>query len=170
MSKFRLALIAAAVVAAPAFAQAPAPTPAPAKAPAAAPAAAPAPAATPAVVKTPAGGTIKAVQPGLFEVAGPRVNDVVAAGIQNIAATPGQGFRAIRVTSPWGDSYFGWPRNLKPVGFTIETGKPAGGATISAPGFTDANKADYRAAIEAIVPFAIARTNDNKAYRQHYGQ
>jgi hypothetical protein len=142
-----------------AIAQAPAPAAAPA-----------APARTAAPATAAAQTTVKAVQPGLFEVAGPRVNEVVAAGIQKIVATPGSGMGAIRVHSPWGDSYFGWPRNLKPVGFTIETGKPAGGATISAPGFTDANKADYRAAIEAIVPFAIARTNDNKAYRQHYGQ
>ena len=30
--------------------------------------------------------TVKALQPGLLEVTGPRVNEVVAAGIQKIAA------------------------------------------------------------------------------------
>jgi len=126
--------------------------------------------AAPAVVKTPAGGTVKAIQPGLFEVAGPRVNDVVAAGIQKITATPGKGFRSIAVQSPWGESYFGWPKNVKPVPFTITTGKPAGSATISAPGFTKDNAADYKAAIEAVVPYAIARTNDNKKWSQGSGQ
>jgi hypothetical protein len=32
--------------------------------------------------------TVKAVQPGLFEVAAPRVNEVVAEGITKITATP----------------------------------------------------------------------------------
>ena len=156
MRKSHVAVLVAALIAAPVFAQSPAP----------APAAAPAP----AVVKTPAGGTIKAVQPGLFEVAGPRVNEVLGAGIQKISATPGKGLRSIAVQSPWGESYFGWPKNVKPVPFTITTGKPAGSATISAPGFTKDNAADYKAAIEAVVPFAIARTNDNKNWMQGSGK
>ena len=156
MRKSHLALLAAALVAAPVFAQTAAPSPA----------AAPAP----AVVKTPAGGTIKAVQPGLFEVAGPRVNEVMGAGIQKITAAPGKGLRSIAVQSPWGESYFGWPKNVKPVPFTITTGKPAGSATISAPGFTKDNAGDYKAAIEAVVPFAIARTNDNKNWMQGSGK
>ena len=144
MRKLQLALLAAAVVTASAFAQTPAP--APAKAPAA---------------MAPGGGTVKAVQPGLFEVAGPGVNDVIAAGIEKITATPGKGRRSIAVQSPWGDSSYGWPKNVKPVAFTIEVGKPAGGATISAPGFKEANKGDYKAAIDAIVRKAIAFTNDS---------
>ena len=150
MRKLHLALLAAAVITVPALAQTPAPAPAAAKAPAA---------------TAPATGTVKAIQPGLFEVAGPRVNDVMAAEITSITATPGKGGRSIHVRSPWGDSYYGWPKNVKPVPFTIEVGKPAGGATISAPGFTEANKADYKAAIEAIVPFAIASTNASKTWR-----
>jgi hypothetical protein len=117
-------------------------------------------AAAPAKAAAPA-NSVKAIQPGLFEVAGPKVNDVIAAGIQKITATPGKGWRSIAVESPWGASYFGWPKNVKPVPFTITTGK-GGTATISAPGFTDANKGDYKAAIEAVVPFAIARTGDAK--------
>jgi hypothetical protein len=149
---------------------APATTPAPApaaKAPAAAPAAAPAPAAAaaPAAKAAPA-GSVKAIQPGLLEVSGPRVNEVIAAGIQKITATPGKGVRSISVQSPWGNSVFNWPKDVKPVAFTITTGK-GGTATISAPGFTDANKADYKAAIDALVPVAIAKTGDNKAAKTH---
>jgi len=154
MKKLHVALLAAAVVSAPVLAQT----------------AAPAPAAAPPVVKTAGGGTVKAVQPGLFEVAGPRVNDVMAAGIQRISATPGKGIRSIRVESPWGDSFFGWPKNVKPVPFTITTGTPAGGATISAPGFKEANKADYKTAIEAVAKYAVARTNDNKQFMEGSGQ
>ena len=111
-------------------------------------------------------GTVKAIQPGLFEVAGPRVNEVMAAGIQTITATPGKGGRSIHVHSPWGDSFFGWPKNVKPVPFTIDVGKPKGGATISAPGFTDANKADYKAAIDSILPFAIHSTKASRNWME----
>jgi hypothetical protein len=149
MRKVHLVLLAAAVVANAAIAQAPAPLAG--KAPVAAP---------------PAAGTVKAVQPGLFEVAGPRVNEAVAAGVQKITATTGKGWRSITVQSPWGYSYFGWPKNLKPVAFTIEAGKPAGGATITAPGFNDANKADYKAAIEGVVQHAITSTLQNKAFAE----
>jgi len=149
MRKLHLALLAAAVITGPALAQTPAPAPAKA----------------PATTTTAAGTTVKAVQPGLFEVAGPRVNEVIAVGIEKITATPGKGGRSIHVQSPWGDSYYGWPKNVKPVPFTIETGK-AGGATISAPGFTEANKADYKAAIESIVPQAIFFTKASRNWRE----
>ena len=141
MRKLHLVLLAAAVATGTALAQTPAAT-------------------------APAAGAVKAVQPGLFELAGPRVNEVIAAGIQRITATPGKGSRSVIVQSPWGYSYFGWPKNLKPVSFTIETGKPAGGATISAPGLNDANKPDYKAAIEAIVRHAISTTQQNRAFAE----
>ena len=114
--------------------------------------------AVPATAQPPATGTpaatVKAVQPGLLEVTGPRVSEAVAAGIQHIKATPGKGARAIEVRSPWGNIYTAWPKDVKQVAFTIETGK-GGGATISAPGFTEANKADYKAAVDAVIPKAI---------------
>ena len=73
---------------------------------------------TPAAT-APAAGTIKAIQPGLVEVAGPRINEAITIGITKITATPGKSWRSIVVQSPWGYSYFGWPKNLKPVAFTI---------------------------------------------------
>lgn len=118
--------------------------------------------------KTAAGETVKAMQPGLYEVAGGRVNDVIAAGILKIEAAPGKGWRSIHVASPWGDSYHGWPKDLKPVSFTITTGK-GGTATINAPGFKESTRADYKAAIDAIVPYAISNTNANKNWSQHSG-
>jgi hypothetical protein len=69
------------------------------------------------------------------------------------------------VHSQWGDSFYDWPKNVKPVAFTIQTGK-AGGATISAPGFTEAKKADYKAAIEAVVPLAIASTKASRNWME----
>jgi len=97
--------------------------------------------------------SVKAVQPGLIEVTGPYVNDLYGAGVQKLTATPTN----IEVHSPWGNINFGWPKDVKPVAFTIETAKN-GGVQISAPGFTEANKADYRAAIAAVVPMAISKS------------
>ena len=146
MNKLCVALLAAAIITGPALAQ----TPAPATA-------------------APAAGTVKAIQPGLLEVTGPRVNDVIAAGILKITATPGKGYRSIVVESPWGVTYLPWPKDQKQVAFSIVTGKPKGTATISAPGFTQANAEDYKAAITSILPYAIARTQDNKKFHLREG-
>jgi len=106
--------------------------------------------------------TVKVVQPGLLEVVGPYSNDIYGASIQKITAVPG---KSIAVHSPFGNSYFSWPKDVKPVAFTIETAKNAG-VTISAPGFTDANKADYKAAIEAVVPIAISKAQAQRKLRR----
>jgi hypothetical protein len=106
--------------------------------------------------------TVKAVQPGLLEATGPRVNEAVAAGITKISATPGKGARSVEVASPWGNIYFAYPKDVKPVAFTIEHAKKANTVTVNAPGFTEANKADYKAAVDAIVPKAIADAQAQK--------
>ena len=108
----------------------------------------------------PAATTVKAVQPGLYEASGARVIEVAGAGIQKITAAANKGRRAIHVQTKDGGLYFGWPKGTKPVSFTIETGKPGGIATINAPGFTQANREDYRAAIDTIVAYSIARIKD----------
>jgi hypothetical protein len=107
---------------------------------------------------TPAGNTVKAIPAGLLQVTGPRVNDVYGAGIQKITAAPG---KSIQVQSPWGHISFGWPKDVKPLAFTIVTAQN-GGVTISAPGFTEANKADYKASIDAVVAIAIDKAQAQK--------
>lgn len=150
---------------APAATPAPAPTPAPALTPAptsdaAKPAEAPATtAATPAMAPT----EIVAVPPAVKEVAGPLVHEARLAGLQKITATPGKGARSIEAQSPWGNIYFDWPKDVKPVEFSVELGPKPGVATINAPGFTEANRADYKAAFEAVVPMAIKQAQDQKA-------
>ena len=105
--------------------------------------------------------TVKAVQPGLLEVTGPRVSEALAAGLTKITATPGQGGKSIYVESPWGPIYADYPKDVKPLAFTVETtGKDS--ATISAPGFTEANKADYRASFDAVVSLAISKAKAQK--------
>jgi hypothetical protein len=102
--------------------------------------------------------TVKAVQPGLLEVTGPRVNEAVAAGIQKITATTGK----VEVHSPWGNINFPWPKDVKPVAFSIEHAKAANTVTVSAPGFSEATKADYKAAFEAVIPMAISKAQTQK--------
>ena len=118
----------------------------------------------------PAGTTtrsIKAIQPGLFEVAGPRVLEASAAGLTKITAAPGMGGKSIYVESPYGPIYFDWPKDVKPVAFTIDMSKGTGGtAEISAPGFNDGNKGDYKAALDAIIPLAISKSAAQKARKQ----
>ncbi len=120
--------------------------------------------------KTTAPVTVTAVEPGLYAVAGARVQQVAAAGVQKITAMPGKDRRSIAVESPWGYSYFDYPKNVKPVPFEIWVGGSAGGATISAPGFNDTNKADYKAAIDAIISHAIKSTQQNRIYMQGSGR
>jgi hypothetical protein len=105
--------------------------------------------------------TVKAVQPGLLEVTGPRVNEAVAAGIQKITATT----RKVEVHSPWGNINFGWPKDVKPVAFSIEHAKAANTVTVSAPGYSEATKADYKAAFEAVIPMAISKAQAQKEGR-----
>ena len=109
--------------------------------------------------------TVKELQPGLLEVTGPRVNEAVVAGIAKITATPGKGARSIEVQSPWGNSYFSWPKDVKPVAFTIVHAKKTGAVTVSAPGFSEATKADYKAAVDAVIPIAIAKAQVLKGRR-----
>ncbi len=109
-------------------------------------------------IPPPATPTVKEVQPGLLEATGPRAHEAVGAGIQKITAMPG---KSISVQSPWGHIYFAWPKDVKQVAFTIETAKN-GGVTISAPGFTMANKDEYKAAFDAVVPIAIAKAKGQK--------
>ena len=117
----------------------------------------------------PAGVTtrsVKALQPGLFEVAGPRVNEALTAGLTKIVAEPGKGGKSIYVESPWGPIYTDWPKDVKPVAFTIELKGTA--AEISAPGFNDGNKGDYKAALDAVIPMAISKAQAQKTGKTKY--
>jgi len=117
----------------------------------------------------PAGVTtrsVKALQPGLFEVAGPRVNEALTAGLTKIVAEPGKGGKSIYIESPWGPIYTDWPKDVKPVAFTIELKGTA--AEISAPGFNDGNKGDYKAALDAVIPMAISKAAAQKTGKTKY--
>jgi hypothetical protein len=114
-------------------------------------------------VAPPPPAKITAAQPGLLEVSDGRVRDAVGAGIQRITTKASNDRRAVEISSPWGHIYSAWPQGVKPVAFTIETAKGGTSAKISAPGFTEANKADYKAAVDAVVTMAIDKASAQKA-------
>jgi len=78
--------------------------------------------------------------------------------IQTITATTSK----IQVNSPWGALNFNWPQGVKPVAFTVSHGKGSNKAIVSAPGYTEANKADYEAAFNAVIPMAIEKARAQK--------
>ena len=106
---------------------------------------------------------IFAAQPGLLAVTGGRVEEAADAGIQRITAKAAKDKRSIQVYSPWGHIYFGWPQGVEPVAFTIDVAKGGGSAKISAPGFSEATKDDYKAAVDAVVTMAIEKASAQKA-------
>jgi hypothetical protein len=68
-----------------------------------------------------------------------------------------------RSQTGYGPVYFAWPKNGTPMAFVIEVGK-GGALTVRADGYTEADKARYAAAIEAVIPEAVRRTRSNNAW------
>ncbi|MCL4760966.1 MAG: hypothetical protein KJ018_04125 [Burkholderiales bacterium] len=101
---------------------------------------------------SPPGGT--PVQPALGALAAARGPELAAEGVQRINARTGMKRRDLQVTTRWGPVYFAWPKNAKPVTFELEVGN-AGTVTVRAAGYGDANKGDYAAAFDAVIPEAI---------------
>jgi hypothetical protein len=93
----------------------------------------------------------------------PRTAELGAVGIQKISARTGMHRRDIQVLSQWGTIYFPWPKDVKPAPFELEVGKA--GAAVRAPGYTDADRARYTAAIDAVLPIAIRRADEAKLNR-----
>ena len=146
MHTFRMTVLAAVVLAI--GVSAGAQTPAPAKPAGSAPA-------KPAASAPP-------VQPALAALAAPRAAELSAAGVQKIVARTGRNRRDIQVMTSWGASYIPWPKGVTPAPFQLDVG--AGGAlTVRAAGYTDANKANYAAALDAVLPAAVRMANEARA-------
>jgi hypothetical protein len=122
--------------------------------------AAPAKPATPAPAKS--APAAPAVQPALAALAAPRAADLSNAGIQKIVARTGHKRRDIQVMTPYGASYFPWPKGVKPAPFQLDVG--AGGAlTVRAAGYTEASKPNYASAFDAVLPEAIRLASESRA-------
>jgi hypothetical protein len=121
---------------------------------------APAKPATPAPAKS--APAAPAVQPALAALAAQRAAELGNAGIQKIVARTGHKRRDIQVMTPYGASYFPWPKGVKPTPFQLDVG--AGNAlTVRAAGYTEANRANYAAAFDAVLPEAIRLANESRA-------
>jgi hypothetical protein len=130
-----LAALAAAALAAPVLAQQPAPT-----------------AGTSAAGSGPAGDWT--LQPALVKHVAPRGPELAAAGIKSIAARTGRQRRDIQVVSQFGPAYFAWPKGAAPAIFEIEV-EAANNVEVWTTGYTPADEARYRAAIDAVIPEAV---------------
>lgn len=117
--------------------------------------AAPAGAQQPAAAPTKADATFQALSP----LVAPRVAELHAAGVQKIVARTGKGRRDIQVLTRWGTTYLPWPKDVKPAEFDLLVEAPTV-IDLTAPGYTDATKATYAAAFDAVLPRALRVANE----------
>jgi len=109
----------------------------------------------PPIAQTPA-------QADLAPLVAPRVAYLNDVGTRKIAARTGKPRRDIQVLTQYGVSYFGWPKNVKPVAFEIEF-FGGGAVAVRASGYSPARKADYAAAFDAVLPEAVRQAEILKA-------
>lgn len=114
--------------------------------------------AAPALAQQPAGGPATAgewtLQPALVKHVAPRGPELAAAGIKSIAARTGRQRRDIQVVTAFGPGYFAWPKGATPAIFEIEV-EAANNVEVWTTGYTPADEARYRAAIDAVIPEAV---------------
>lgn len=127
----------------------------------AAPAWAQQPAAAGGSAQTQADATWAALSP----LVGPHTIALSAAGITDLVARTGKNRRDIEVLTRWGPAYFAWPKGVTPVTFAIYVEAPRK-FDVTADGFTEANKALYAAAFDALVPQAVRAANAQRARAQ----
>jgi len=94
------------------------------------------------------------LQPALVKHVAPRGPELAAAGIKGIAARTGRQRRDIQVVTQFGPAYFAWPKGSAPAIFEIEV-EAANNVEVWTTGYTPADEARYRAAIDAVIPEAV---------------
>jgi hypothetical protein len=120
----------------------------------------------PALAQQPAAPAAKASANADFAaLVGPRATDLANAGVQKLAARTDKGKRNIQLLTKYGAIYFGWPKGVEPVAFDIAIGQ--GGAPVAhASGYSEATKARYAAALDALIPEALDRTAKAKVWAE----
>lgn len=118
----------------------------------------------PGAIAQPAAGGAPAAKPdpGLSALAASRAADLNAAGVQKIVARTGKNKRDIQVLTTWGPAYFGWPKGASPAPFELVV-KGNNAVAVSASGYTDAKRAQYASALDAIVPEAVRVASELRA-------
>jgi hypothetical protein len=94
----------------------------------------------------------------LAPILAPRTAELSAAGVQKVVARTGKGKRDIQVLTRWGPSYLAWPKGVTPVTFEVYVEAP-NSFDVIADGYTEADKARYAAAFDAVVPLAVRSAN-----------
>jgi hypothetical protein len=115
--------------------------------------------------QSPAPTQAEATLAALSPIVAPSTAELSTAGVQKIVARMGKGKRDIQVLTQWGPAYLAWPKNVTPVTFEIYIEAPDAFDVI-APGYSDANKARYAAAFEAVFPPAVRSANALRAQAQ----
>lgn len=104
-------------------------------------------------------------EPTLSAIVAPQAAQLQAAGIKSILTRTGKGRRDVQVQTQWGTAYFGWPKNVAPALFEIYiTNK--GAAEVFTEKYSEATKARYAAAFNAVIPEAIRQAGLTPASAQ----
>lgn len=98
----------------------------------------------------------------LSPLVGPHTPALSAAGVSEVVARTGKNRRDIQVVTKWGPAYFAWPKGVTPVTFDIYVKEPHA-FDVTADGYSDANKARYAAAFDAVLPQAVNSANALRA-------
>ncbi len=98
----------------------------------------------------------------LAPLVAPHAAELSAAGVQKVVARTGKQKRDIQIVTEWGPTYFPWPKDVTPVTFEIYV-ESANALDVSADGYTEANKARYAAAFDAVLPQAVRSANAVRA-------
>ena len=106
-----------------------------------------------------------AVRAALVPLILPHAAALSAAGVQKVVARTGKKKRDIQVITKWGPAYFPWPKGVTPAIFDLYV-TAANDFDVSADGYTEANKARYAAAFDAVLPQAVRSANAVRAQAQ----
>ena len=98
----------------------------------------------------------------LAPLVGPHTAALSAAGVEEVVARTGKNRRDIQVVTKWGPAYFPWPKGVTPVTFDIYVKAP-NAFDVTADGYSEANKARYAAAFDAVLPQAVRSANAVRA-------
>lgn len=101
----------------------------------------------------------------LAPLVAPHTAELAAAGVQKVVARTGKNRRDIQVLTRWGPAYFPWPKDVTPVTFDLYVAAE-NRLDIVAGGYTDATKARYAAAFDAVLPQAVRVANAARAQAQ----
>ena len=104
--------------------------------------------------------------PGLAALVQPRVAELRTAGVKQIVVRTGKKARDVQALTNYGPLYFAWPKTVKEqVPFEIYLNSD-GSVGVFANGFSDATRAKFSAALDAVVPQVIKGANQARANSQ----